>query len=221
MAEAPDTAADAIAALGASPTADDVYHATIDFSAREIAAAAVSGGGGGGGGGVGVESVHVTIPHAQILTLKTTPVTLVAATEVLNYDGVPATIPWPVACTVIGVSGGGAPYVLAGEFPALYIYLSTEWDMPVAVSSRVLFQEIDGLPLFSHEPAVFLPKAGQFGFAAQFDLFSEALNADLTGVLNDNGLSLLLGAKTGSANPTGGDASNRLEVYLSYVVLTL
>jgi hypothetical protein len=66
-----------------------------------------------------------------------------------------------------------------------------------------------------------LPKAGQFGFAAQFDLFSEALNADLTGVLNDNGLSLLLGAKTGSANPTGGDASNRLEVYLSYVVLTL
>lgn len=194
-----------------------------------------SGSRGDGAGSGGVQAVHVTIPHAEILTLYSVPKVLVEPTEILDYDGLPATIPWPLACTVIGISGtGGSGYVLAGTYPNLSLKLSTGEDVRIAKSRRVVkvtralidtsgadLVADSAVDIWNPEPYVWLPSAGHTAVAAQFDLLVESLGVRLDGNLQDNGLVISLSAETGADDPTGGDASNRLEVFLTYTVLDL
>jgi len=191
------------------------------------------GGGESVGSGEGPQTVRLTIPHSEILTLYSTPKVLVEPTEILDYEGLPTTIPWPIACTVVGISDGGSPYVLAGTSPHMCLLLSTGEDVIIARSRRVV--KVGGIladtnsdlvpdvtqDAFIYEPYVWLPSGGQAGIAAQFNEFGEAIHANFKGNLQDNGIALTMGAETGSSNPTGGDASNRFEVFLTYITLEL
>jgi hypothetical protein len=68
------------AILDASPaTADDVYLETMNYSERAIAAVAAKRSGSGGGGSSVILEHKVTLQSSDILTLDTTPFTLVPA----------------------------------------------------------------------------------------------------------------------------------------------
>ena len=103
--------------------------------------------------------------------------------------------------------------------------LSTAQDVGIARSRKIGKREFaiesGSEVIFSYEPYVWLPSSSQAGIAAQFTEFSQANLVNLNGNLQDNGIALTMAAETGAGNPTGGDVSNRLEVFLTYTILEL
>jgi len=226
----PQLAADIITNLPDDATPADARRALQNLDPlAQTAALATTTTSTGGGGTSGLINTTIEIPHAQILTLYSAGFTLVEPTETLDYTGLPTEIPVLIACTVIGISGGGAVYENA-EGRHLVIMLSTGQDFYLGRSVRatryqyMLADHIDSdyvgdarYDIQSLDQVMALPGAGQ-SMLSQF-VFVETGTSNLSGSLQDNGLSLTIAP--GGGNLTGGDPTNKLIVNLTYTVVTL
>jgi hypothetical protein len=182
--------------------------------------ASIASEGGGGGGDFELVTKRVEIPHEAILTLYSDNYTLVEPTETLDYSGVPATLPVPVSCTVFGASGGGDPYN-ADASRRLLLFWSTGADKQIAHSVRWIAYDLgESQTVYMLEPFMQLPAPGETSLAATFQ-FYEPQTGNLDGNLQDNGLIVTLVTDEAPHDPTGGDESNKLVVFLTYYVAEL
>lgn len=157
-----------------------------------VIAEAIRQGGGGGGGDATLFSVIKDIPNAQILTLPSTPVEMVAPTEILGYVGAPTQLPL--------VESG---YVRWKTFVANLGNVTTS-SFKFAWGSDYSADASNSIAIDMGNSHL-LP----FGTFGKYTVGT----VNLEGGLQDNGVFI---AVSNGGNFTGGNAGNILQVALFY-----
>ncbi len=149
----------------------------------------------------------ITLTNDQLITLPTTPIVIVPATETLGYSGFPTSFPVIVGATVVldaaegaygNVSDGGHFYISIGSdgswsaFEPIY-FTTDEALMPVYA------------PISSEANKVF------YQFSATGGFFS-------TDGLQDNAIAI---GAINTGNLTDGDSANTALVEVHYIIKTL
>jgi hypothetical protein len=172
----------------------------------------------GDSGGSNLINTTIEISNEQILTLWSIGTILVEPTETIDYIGKPTSLPIPIACHVIGISGGGDPYGNKTSGQALQLFWGSPQDWTVAVSTYPSQDPLEGGPPIVRgiETDFLLPDEGKTTFASITPIVAIG---DITDGLTDN--ALVLSSLNSLHDWTGGDPSNKLIVNLTYVRVPL
>lgn len=162
------------------------------------------------GGGGGILTVSKTLTNAEILSLPTTPVVLIPATQTLNYSGTPASLPIPVTA-LVSCPAATANYTNADATFVFRLVWGSDYSLDVAA---ILNATLNGERVPSAYPVVGVTELNVFSSP------NLGLAQQSSGTFFDNALALA--AKNGAlGNLTGGNAANTLRVTVAYFVATL
>lgn len=192
-------AADALDALGDSPTADQARVVTDRFPNVDVLAALASRGGGGGGA---YQTATVTLTNAQILALPTTPIQVVAAPGVGNL--------LVVDSAVMALDATGGVY---SDFDSFNVFLN--YGSGGLKQASNLYDEANN-GAFADDNAV--------NFIGIFQPIDAGTNqagwfGDATNVVN---VPITVWALNGAAGDlAGGDAANTLKVVMNYYTVAV
>jgi hypothetical protein len=169
--------------------------------------------GGGGGGASAVQSAIVEIPHADILTLPTSFVEILPATEIYGYAAVPTEIFVPVAVNLyFDIQAGAYSNVAATCEFAISFGSDGSLDWSPAVTHFNMGSPLENARLrLSQIPSLLFVVAGGPGSPARNDGFNGMLDNNL----QDNAI-ILRCSNAASGNFTGGDSANTITAELLY-----
>lgn len=170
----------------------------------------------GFGGSIGdVSSVYtrvVPITNDQFKALPTTPLTITAATQVLNYVGFPSLVPIAVGATLILNNVAGA-YV-ADSDAYLVIAMGSDWSSNLTQKSTPNMLTNAGVHQCTFASKMLAPVATTPTTAImEADSFIE-----LNDAVKDNAIVL---AASNTGDFTGGHASNYAWIILTYQLLRI
>lgn len=184
------------------------------FAEKEAALDALIAAGPGGGSNSVRNANPLTLTDAQIKAGTIVPI--VAATEVLNYSGIPTELPVPVfAWARLNNSAGGYDDVEANS--GVYIVWGSDWSLLAAVSWD---NHLSGAT--PNERATLGACRFQTGSESvfnsiRFNCLAADVPSNFNGAFNDNGLYLKV--YNNSIPLTSGDPSNSLIVSMQYVII--
>ena len=167
------------------------------------------------GGQSGQNHKTITIPHEQIISLWEEGVILLEPTEVLDYNGPPTELPFPISCEVLGIGGGGPAYgnQVGGQTLAL------AWGQSDIVAGLSL-ADYASTPSSEYVLGFSPPYDSRIIRSASFPSLATTIgSSDFNGGLTHNGLTLWLQNVSGEL--TGGHPDHKLLVFLTYFVAKL
>lgn len=161
---------------------------------------------GGGGGSSPFLVASATLTHAQILTLPSTPVEVIAPTEILDYNSEPTSLPYPVWAAGWMLAHGDV-YNNLGLAPKLMLVHGSDWSSLVALEAELVAAD---------PPTLQLATIGFTGTSSTVS-FIVGNNPEQGAAFKDNGLYVALDAP---GNLTDGNAADTLTIEVVYRVST-
>lgn len=153
-----------------------------------------------------------TLTHAEILALRSTPIEIVPATEILEYETAPTRLILPVSAIAISKKPTGARYENVGEGTLILVWGS---DFSTLVATALELASVSS-PVFAEDPfaafsgtAIADAKEWQIPFVIAPAPFGG-------GGYQDNGLFVTLHNSEG--NLTDGHPSNTIDVCCAFHV---